>query len=61
MKKPAHPTDALTEIELRVARRADELARERETHTPLDLDCWLLAEAEILRTLAEPAGQPAPA
>jgi hypothetical protein len=52
MNDPRKTPDALTEIELRVARRADELARERETHTPLDLDCWLLAEAEVMRTFS---------
>lgn len=41
--------DVLEEIELRVARRADEIARGRQTHSAIDLDCWLLAEAEVLR------------
>lgn len=42
--------EALGELLLRVAQRADELAHVRVTHTALDLDCWLLAEEEILRT-----------
>lgn len=41
--------DLLTDIQLRVARRADELARARRAHTSLDLDCWLIAETEVLR------------
>ncbi len=40
--------DALTSLELEVARRADELARARPLATSLNLHCWLLAEAEVL-------------
>lgn len=44
----ASPSDLLTDLELQVARRADELARVRPNATTLNLHCWLLAEAEIL-------------
>ena len=40
--------DALVALQLRVARRADELARLRKTEASLNLHCWLLAEAEVL-------------
>jgi len=50
--------DALFELQLRIARRADELARRHQAGSPpaprpasgasLNLHCWLLAEAEIL-------------
>jgi hypothetical protein len=59
---PSIPADPLTEIELRIARRADELARECEVHTSMDLQCWLRAEAEILRSSKDvsfaPPGSP---
>lgn len=41
------PSDTLLELELRVARRADELARLPADEKPLNLECWLQAEAEI--------------
>jgi hypothetical protein len=41
-------TDALLELQLRVARRADELAQAQQAGTPLNLHCWLVAEAEVL-------------
>lgn len=44
--------DALTDLELEVARRADELARVRARTTSLNLHCWLLAEAEVLTARA---------
>ena len=40
--------DTLLELELRVARRADELARLPADEKPLNLECWLRAEAEVL-------------
>jgi hypothetical protein len=40
--------DALLELQLSVARRADELARTQKPGTSMNLHCWLLAEAEIL-------------
>jgi hypothetical protein len=46
--------EMLRMIQLRVARRADEFARQRVHHTGLDLDCWLMAEAEYFR---EASGQ----
>jgi len=41
-------TNALFELQLRVARRADELAQADGSKTLLNLHCWLVAEAEIL-------------
>jgi hypothetical protein len=60
---PAVPTRVVTdlclldELELRIARRADQLADRCPEPTALNLRCWLLAEAEILRgfTLAAAA------
>lgn len=46
---PVVSRDALSALQLRVAQRADEIARERTRHTALDLECWLIAEAEIFR------------
>jgi hypothetical protein len=40
----------LFRLQLLVARRADALARERECAGLLKLECWLLAEAEILKS-----------
>lgn len=40
--------DALADLELAVARRADELAQSGLCTTPLNLHCWLQAEQEIL-------------
>ncbi|MES2695539.1 MAG: hypothetical protein V4773_18830 [Verrucomicrobiota bacterium] len=40
--------DLLLEIELKIARRADEFAREVRRDSSLNLYCWLLAEAEVL-------------
>ena len=39
---------ALFELQLRVARRADELAREQPDIGGLQLHCWLLSEEELL-------------
>lgn len=41
--------DLLSKMQLRVAQRADEIARGRATRTSLNLDCWLIAEAEFFR------------
>jgi hypothetical protein len=41
-------SDRLLELKLRVARRADEIARARRIEQPLNLHCWLLAETEVL-------------
>jgi hypothetical protein len=41
--------DPLLDLEMRVARRADELARAHAAQTSLNLHCWLVAEAEVLR------------
>ena len=49
MQKPTSTGDVLASLQLSIARRADELARARQTHTSMDLDCWLIAEAEIFR------------
>lgn len=55
--------DGLLTLQLRVARRADELARARVEFGRLNLHCWLLAEREVLREtlndwMAEPTAQP---
>lgn len=64
MRSEDHPTtDALVDLELAVARRADELAGAGLCPTPLNLHCWLQAEQEILggtrpllRTSPSPTG-----
>ncbi|MEO6004851.1 MAG: hypothetical protein ABIZ04_24295 [Opitutus sp.] len=43
--------DGLLHLQLRVARRADELAATRERGTILNLHCWLLAETEVLGSM----------
>lgn len=41
--------DALLELELAVARRADELARLGSERTPAeDVSCWMRAERDVL-------------
>jgi hypothetical protein len=42
------PTDELSQLQLRVARRADELARDGNMGASLGLHCWLLAESELI-------------
>lgn len=42
------PMDALLELQLCVARRADELSREQRITGPLNLRCWLTAEYEVI-------------
>lgn len=39
----------MLDLELRVARRADELARTQQGRSGLNLHCWLVAEAEVFR------------
>lgn len=41
-------TDELLELQLCVARRADELSRGQKTADKLNLECWLKAEAEVI-------------
>jgi hypothetical protein len=43
------PSDALSQLQLRVARRADELARDSKITTPRNLHCWFLAESELVK------------
>ncbi len=43
--------DELTQMQLRVARRADEIATQSDRATPLNIHCWLLAEAELWRMI----------
>jgi hypothetical protein len=40
--------DALFALQLEIARKADELARRCGREGGLNLQCWLLAEAEVL-------------
>jgi hypothetical protein len=40
--------DPLVDIQLQIARKADELAARPGMGTSFDLHCWLLAEREIL-------------
>ena len=46
--RETQPDESLLTLQLRVARRADELARARVAPTGLNLHCWLLAEREVL-------------
>jgi hypothetical protein len=41
-------SDALSQLQLRVARRADELVRGSKIGAPLNLHCWLTAESELI-------------
>ena len=41
-------SDPLAQLQLCVARRADELARDSKFATPLNLHCWLAAELEVI-------------
>jgi hypothetical protein len=49
MNTPEFPTDELFEVERRIARRADELARQHGTDRSRALDHWRQAEREIWR------------
>ena len=44
------PLDELSQLQLRVARRADEIAWASRLASGLNLHCWLLAEAEVWRS-----------
>jgi hypothetical protein len=48
--RPNLPTslEPLADLELQIARRADELAATRVNRSSLNLVCWLEAEQEIL-------------
>jgi hypothetical protein len=49
MDPSAEPTpDPLLRLELDIARRADEIARESRLGSSLNLHCWLVAETEVL-------------
>lgn len=55
------PTDELFELELRIAKRADELARQCQTDTEHSVDAWGQAERELWRENRERlTGQPVP-
>jgi hypothetical protein len=41
-------SDELSMLELRIARRADELVSHNRFATPLNLHCWFMAESEII-------------
>lgn len=57
---PSSPeADPLLDLEIRVARRADELAQAHTMRTGLNLHCWLVAEAEVLRQHATKLAQSA--
>jgi hypothetical protein len=43
------PADELVQLQLRVARRADEIAQTQRHTTVSNFHCWLLAEAEVLK------------
>ncbi len=47
MNEPAFPLDPFFELQLRVARRADELAHQDTSAPRAHPVCWLRAEAEI--------------
>jgi hypothetical protein len=60
--------DPLSQLEWRVARRADEIAHARKVEAPLNLHCWLVAETEVwgefnrryrIATTREPSPTPA--
>jgi hypothetical protein len=42
-------SDLLSHLQLRIARRADELVRDCKVLTPLNLHCWFTAESEIMK------------
>jgi hypothetical protein len=46
----ASAVDELSRLQLLVARRADEIARDSTISTPLNLHCWLVAESEVFGT-----------
>jgi hypothetical protein len=54
------PSDPLFELQLRVARKADALVSAEARARGLNLECWLLAEAEVLGALRAPPATPSP-
>jgi hypothetical protein len=54
MAAPTESIDPLTELQLQVARRADQIAASRSDRTLLNLPCWLRAEEEILEAFRNP-------
>jgi hypothetical protein len=52
------PSDPLSLLQLRIARRADELVRDSEVVTPLNLHCWIMAESEIISSDGIPGDPP---
>ena len=50
--------EPLTELELQIARRADELAATRLERSALNLACWLEAEQEILGPIFHASRRP---
>jgi hypothetical protein len=42
------PDDTLLDLQLRIARRADEIARSQKSPSSESSHCWLLAESEVL-------------
>ena len=51
--------DALTDLQFRIARRADEIAATLPARTGLNLYCWLKAEHEVLAAANFLDGPPA--
>lgn len=54
--KAAPGLESLAELELQIARRADELAATRIDRSSLNLVCWLQAEQEILDPILKQSG-----
>lgn len=52
--------EPLNELELQIARRADELAATRVARSSLNLVCWLQAEQELLEPLLRKSLHPFP-
>jgi hypothetical protein len=52
------PSDELSQLQLRVARRADEIVRDSAFVTPLNLHCWFMAEYELVH--GNDAGEDSP-
>lgn len=50
------PSEPLAELELQIARRADELAATRVARSSLNLVCWLQAEQEIWEPILKKTG-----
>jgi hypothetical protein len=52
--------DELSQFELSVARRADEIAHADGNQTIFNLHCWLLAETEVCRARGFESADPFP-